>query len=81
VLATRSLLFVGHRGGRGGGPGTPAQSPALLAIDKATGQLVARHEIPLGPSAPMTYLHQRRQYIAMATGAGARAEIVAFALP
>ena len=81
VLATRSLLFVGHRGGRGGGPGIPAQSPALLAIDKATGELVARHEIPLGPSAPMTYLHQGRQYIAMATGAGAKAEIVAFRLP
>lgn len=81
MLATRSLLFVGHRGGRVGGPGGPAQPPALLAMDKATGQLVARHDLQLGPSAPMTYLHQGRQYIVMATGAGARAEIVAYALP
>jgi quinoprotein glucose dehydrogenase len=80
VLATRSLLFVGHRGGRSG-PGMPPESPALLAVDKATGTVVARHELPLGPSAPMTYLHQGRQYIAMATGGGARAEIVAVALP
>jgi len=75
VLATRALLFVGHRGGRAAG-----QPPALLAIDKMTGQVIAKHELSLGPSAPMTYLHQNRQYVAMATGGGDRAEIVAFTL-
>ena len=37
VLATRSLLFVGHRGGRGGGPNAIPESPSLQALDKASG--------------------------------------------
>jgi quinoprotein glucose dehydrogenase len=81
VLATRSLLFVGHRGGRAGSATAPAQPPALLAIDKASGRVIASHDLPLGPSAPMTYMHQGRQYIAMAVSAGGRAEIIAYALP
>jgi quinoprotein glucose dehydrogenase len=81
VLATRSLLFVGHRGGRTGRGDGSLHPPSLLAIDKATGQILAKHELPLGPSAPMTYFHQGKQYVAMATGGGAKAEIVAYALP
>ncbi|MGQ0735034.1 MAG: pyrroloquinoline quinone-dependent dehydrogenase [Acidobacteriota bacterium] len=81
VLATRSLLFVGHRGGRTGRADATVHPPSLLVLDKATGRIIARHELSLGPSAPLTYIHQRKQYVAMATGGGARAEIVAYALP
>ena len=81
VLTTRSLLFVGHRGGRGGGPSVPPEAPSLQALDKASGSVIAKVVLPLGPSSPMTYVHQGRQYIAMAVGAGPTAEIVAVALP
>jgi quinoprotein glucose dehydrogenase len=80
VLSTRSLLFVGHRGGRGAGPEAP-EPPTLQTLDKTTGSVIAKLALPLPPSSPMTYLHQGRQYIAMAVGAGPTSEIVAVALP
>ncbi len=82
VLATRTLLFVAHRS-RPAGPtdGVPPEAPSLQALDKSSGQVIARIELPRGPvSSPMTYLHEGRQYVAMAAGAGREAEIVAFAL-
>ena len=51
-----------------------------MAVDKATGTIVARHPLPLAPATPMTYQHDGRQYIAMATGGGADARVVAFRL-
>jgi quinoprotein glucose dehydrogenase len=81
VLATRTLLFVAHRG-RPGSDAVPPEAPSLQALDKASGQMLASIALPRGPvSSPMTYLHQGRQYVAMAVGAGREAEIVAFALP
>jgi len=81
VLATRSLLFLASRGGRRGGD-APIEPAAIQALDKATGRLIWRTDLPRGPvSSPMTYLHQGRQFIAMAVGAGSQAEIVAYALP
>ena len=56
------------------------EPPSLRAFDKKTGKEIAKIELPLGPSTPMTYVHGGKQYIAMATGGGARAEIVALAL-
>jgi quinoprotein glucose dehydrogenase len=79
-LLTSELLFVAHRGGLTGGPNGEREAPSLRALDKKTGQEIARIELPLGPSTPMTYVHDGRQYIAMAAGGGARAEIVALAL-
>jgi quinoprotein glucose dehydrogenase len=79
-LLTSTLLFIGHRGGRLGGPTVQRQLPSLQAFDKRTGKRVWQTELALGPSTPMTYLHQGRQFIAMATGGGAQAEIVAFAI-
>jgi quinoprotein glucose dehydrogenase len=76
-LLTRTLLFVAHRGGQVGGPRGDREPPSLRALDKKTGQEIAKIELPLGPSTPMTYMHDGKQYIAMATGGGARAEIVA----
>jgi quinoprotein glucose dehydrogenase len=81
VLATRSLLFVGHRGGRVGGQAAPVDPPSLMALDKATGTLIAKTPLPLPPSSPMTYVHGGKQYIAMAVGAGPAAAIVAYSLP
>jgi quinoprotein glucose dehydrogenase len=78
-LLTSTLLFIAHRGGQVGGPSVPREPPSLRAIDKRSGALVWKVDLDLPPSTPMTYLHQGRQYIAMATGGGARAEIVAFA--
>jgi quinoprotein glucose dehydrogenase len=79
-LLTSELLFVAHRGGLTGGPKAEREPPSLRVLDKKTGQEIANLELPLGPSTPMTYMHEGRQFIAMAAGGGARSEIVALAL-
>jgi quinoprotein glucose dehydrogenase len=79
VLATRTLLFLAIRGTQRGDL-TPADPPTLQALDKQTGTAVWKTELDHSPSSPMTYLHGGRQYIAMASGSGSEAEIVAFAL-
>ncbi len=80
-LATSTVLFIAHRGLRPGATNPSGEPPSLLALDKATGAPIAKIELPLPPSTPSTYLHNGRQYIVMATGAGAQTEIVALALP
>ena len=78
VLLTRTLLFASHRGRPAVSPPEP---PSLRAIDKATGRIVATIELPTGPArSPMTYMHQGKQYIVLAIGSGANAELVAFTL-
>jgi quinoprotein glucose dehydrogenase len=74
ILTTRSLLFYGE--GRG-------QEPWLHALDKMTGEEIARIELPATTNtAPMTYLHDGVQYIVLAVaGAGVEAELVALRLP
>jgi quinoprotein glucose dehydrogenase len=68
-------------GGRGGG-GTPAAGPQLYAFDKATGRQVGAVNIPVVNSAvPMTFVHDGRQYIVFASGAGASTALTALALP
>ena len=53
-----------------------------MAFDKATGKQVGAVNIPSVNSAvPMTFLHQGRQYIVFATGAGERTALVALTLP
>jgi quinoprotein glucose dehydrogenase len=81
VLATRSLLFTTTRGVRRTGDTSPLESPMLQARDKVTGAILWSTELPGAASAPMTYRHQGRQYLAVAIGAGAQAELVAFSLP
>jgi quinoprotein glucose dehydrogenase len=78
VITTKSLVIYGT--GRGGGaPGLP---PRLYAVDKATGKEVGAVTIPSKTSAvPITFLHQGRQYIVFATGAGANTSLVALTLP
>jgi len=77
LLVTSTLLIAGE-----GGDGRPL----FHAYDKATGDEIARIEIPVGPQhgSPMTYMVNGKQYIAFFTAnAGERiaAQLVAYALP
>jgi quinoprotein glucose dehydrogenase len=74
LLATKTLLFAGE--GEGG-------SPVLRAHDKATGEILAKIDLPgTQTGLPMTYVWGGRQYVVMAVGDGRNAaEIVALALP
>ena len=54
----------------------------LRAYDKATGTPLWDVDAPLRPlAAPMTYMHQGKQYLVVAAGGGLNAELVAYALP
>jgi glucose dehydrogenase len=93
AVVTASLLFVTESsGGLGAGEvlpvgdrplsNLPPEPPKVRAFDKATGQLVWERELPVRIAAsPMTYMHQGKQYLVMAIGSGAEAELIAFALP
>ena len=92
-LVTRSLLFVAMgQGGLGAvrqvpvgneplSAPLPPEPPSLVAFDKATGARVW-DTVPSGRpvASPMTYLHQGTQFLVVATGLGATAELVAYAL-
>lgn len=74
VLVTRSLLFYGE--GRNG-------SPIFHAVDKRTGKEIAGIKLSATTNtAPMTYMHDGRQYIVAAVAdPETPAELVALALP
>jgi quinoprotein glucose dehydrogenase len=74
LLVTKTLLFYGE--GRGG-------SPLFHALDKKTGKEIAAVEIPAATNtAPMTFMHNGRQYIVAAVAdPDVPAELVALALP
>ena len=78
-LVTRTLLFLAESANIGGDPG----GRMFRAYDKATGKVVAEIELPAKTSgAPMTYLHEGRQYIAIALSEQEHpAELIALALP
>jgi quinoprotein glucose dehydrogenase len=51
-------------------------------VDKATGAEVGAVEIPSRTTAlPMTFMHNGKQYIVFATGAGSSTSLVALRLP
>lgn len=92
-LVTKSLLFIAMgQGNLGGGrnlpvgnrpltTGLPAEPLKLRAYDKATGAPVWDFTPPSRPMAsPMTYMYQGVQYLVVATGSGASAELIAFNL-
>ena len=94
VLVTKTLVFATvWRRDRGSGeaPIVPMWDPwgdpdagrkLVYVFDKQTGELL--REIELSghtAAAPMSYLHEGRQYIAVATGANDEVELVALALP
>ncbi len=77
VMTTKTLVIAGHGG-------------ELLALDKATGKLIAKVELKdssgtsLGrvTGAPMTYMHKGKQYIAVSVSSRSRKGwLVALALP
>ena len=71
-LLTKSLLFIAITDGK----------PVLRAIDKTTGATVHEVELPGPPTgAPMTYMANGKQYIALAIGASVEAKLVTLALP
>jgi len=78
LLVTSTLLIAGE-----GGDGRPL----FHAYDKATGEEIARVEIPGGgpqQGSPMTYMVKGKQYIAFFTAnrqAGMPAQLVAYSLP
>jgi quinoprotein glucose dehydrogenase len=74
VLVTRTLLFAGE-----GASGLPV----FRAYDKATGEILAEHELPNSQiGLPMTYMHGGRQFIVMSVGGGGEpSELIALALP
>ena len=81
TLVTKTLLIAAE-------PGTfttpsGAVGAMLRAYDKATGEEVGAVYMPASVSgAPMTYLHEGRQYIVMAIGgAGFPGELIAYRLP
>jgi quinoprotein glucose dehydrogenase len=92
ALVTKSLLFVmpgsGNLGGGrsiaiGGRPLTkmPMEPTKIRALDKATGAIVWEFDPPSRPlAAPMTFMHQGKQYIVVAAGGGPAAELIAFTL-
>ena len=73
TLVTRTLLFAGE--GWGG-------DPWLRAIDKATGRVLHRVELPGTQNGhPITYVANGRQYIALSVGApGQVPEVIALAV-
>ena len=89
IITTKTLLINGTgRGGGGGGArggagrGGAPPAPQLYAFDKATGKQVGAVAIPTTTSAvPMTFLHQGKQYIVFASGAGSNTKLTALKLP
>ena len=77
IITTKSLVIYGT-----GRSFSPPGSPQLYAVDKATGKQVGAVNIPSRTTAvPMTFVHQGKQYIVFATGAGSSNALVALALP
>jgi quinoprotein glucose dehydrogenase len=78
-VLTETLLFIGHIGARDGNPDPTAA--ALLAFDKATGELVHAIDLPAAPTGtPMTYQVDGRQFVAVAYGGGRDAGMIGLAL-
>ena len=92
-LATGTLFFIGEGSDIAGGPRVPEGMPPEIvtsygepwfrAYDKETGEVVWEMRLPAGTTgAPMTYMHEGRQYIVVAVGGrDVPAEFIALSLP
>ena len=78
-LVTKSFLFLAESANIGGDPG----GKMFRAYDKQSGEVVAEIELPeLTSGAPMTYMHEGRQFIAMALSTREHpAELVVLSIP
>ena len=83
ALVTGSLLFIGVGSNNHGGTQPNMWGTAFRAYDKFTGEEVWRTDLPSGTTgAPMSYMHEGRQYIVVAVGSfGDEPEMVALGLP
>ncbi len=91
VLVTSTLLFVSVTHLQYNGQPNPPKwaahgdrnmaQKAIHVFDKASGALLHTIEYPMGAAAPMTYLHNGKQFIVFAAGGGEQCELVALALP
>ena len=84
VLVTKTLVFgtvtKPRSPDRWGDPDVDRQ--LMFAFDKADGALLRTFKLDgRSAAAPMTYLHDGRQYVAVAVGSADTAELVAFSLP
>ncbi|MFM1895339.1 MAG: hypothetical protein RLZZ385_413 [Pseudomonadota bacterium] len=77
VLLTKTLLFVAE------GIGTADAGPYMRAVNKQTGEVIAKMELPANQTGlPFTYEHEGKQYLAMFVGGSTRpAELVVYTLP
>jgi quinoprotein glucose dehydrogenase len=82
-LLTKTLLFVTEGSATGLSIPPGGGGPRMRAFDKRTGAVVATIALPAGATgAPMTYLHDGRQYIVVAVAGEDHApELVALATP
>ncbi len=79
-LVTPTLLIMNH-GGRGY-EDIAASSRTISAYDKSTGDHLGSLDLPGVPGGnPVTYLHNGKQYLAVAVGSGDNAELLALTLP
>lgn len=98
LLVTETLLIVGQEGTtqrqeveregvdeeeEGGSLNFQTVNPKLVAYDKETGELIGEVELPgNATAAPMTYMIDGRQFIAITTGgANLPAELIVLSLP
>jgi quinoprotein glucose dehydrogenase len=92
ILVTKTLLFVTVQHLQyDGAPAPPAWAQwgdpdaarkVLYVFDKSSGASLRVIEIDgMAAAAPMTYLHQGKQYIIVAAGAGPSSELIAYSLP
>ena len=84
VLVTKSLVFGTMTKGRTPDQwGDPeADRQLLFAFDKTDGTPLRTFLLDgRSAAAPMTYLHEGRQYVVVATGSGETSELVALSLP
>ncbi len=78
-LVTKTALFLAESANIGGDPGTKM----FRAYDKQTGEVLGEIELPSKTSgAPMTYMHNGRQYIAITLSERTHpGELIVLALP
>jgi quinoprotein glucose dehydrogenase len=88
ILVTKALVFVSTM--HLALDGSPTEPPwarwgdpdltrkTLRVFDKASGALLRVIDIPGGGAGPMTYMHNGKQYLVVATGGGEESALVAF---
>ena len=82
VLVTKTVLVVSARAAGSKWGDADAMRKLLYVFDKASGTLLRAIEMDgLAASAPMTYLHQGKQYVVTAVGSGPSSELLALSLP